>query len=377
MKTLHITIRDKIATYMKRDGEIVCGNGDYQIEFDFDDEWDAYADKTARFIWNGQHFDQPFSGNICRVPVIKNTTSCLVGVYVEDLETTTPAQIDCLKSVLCNNTARYSESDVIYADEAQEAAKRAEDAAERAEDSLERAEEIVDSLEDGSYIESDPTVPNWAKQPAKPTYTAAEIGAAPAGFGLGTSPKILTSEDDIDKIWNNGWYTWTTRVPQNAPSVASGVTTYGYLFVNGITQSIASVHAGVNNVILTRSKIGGDIGAWEWVNPPMQLGVEYRTTERYMGKPVYVKLVDCGNLPNSSTKGITVATSKKAIVTEIKGLCIKSFTEGIDYYDIYGIDGISKFGTYASNVDSINIAIHTTNDLSTYQCYATIKYTLD
>ena len=33
MKTLHISILDKVATYRQRDGEIVCGNSDYQIEF--------------------------------------------------------------------------------------------------------------------------------------------------------------------------------------------------------------------------------------------------------------------------------------------------------------------------------------------------------
>ena len=32
----------------------------------------------------------------------------------------------------------------------------------------------------------------------------------------------------------------------------------------------------------------------ERINPPMQLGVEYRTTERWNGKPVYTRLVDCG-----------------------------------------------------------------------------------
>ena len=33
----------------------------------------------------------------------------------------------------------------------------------------------------GSLTETDPTVPAWAKQPTKPTYTAAEVGAIPAG----------------------------------------------------------------------------------------------------------------------------------------------------------------------------------------------------
>lgn len=32
-------------------------------------------------------------------------------------------------------------------------------------------------------------------------------------------------------------------------------------------------------------------GVVEWVNPPMQLGVEYRTTERYLGKPVYTMML--------------------------------------------------------------------------------------
>lgn len=30
----------------------------------------------------------------------------------------------------------------------------------------------------------------------------------------------------------------------------------------------------------------------EWINPPMQLDTEYRTTERWLGKPVYTKLVE-------------------------------------------------------------------------------------
>lgn len=44
------------------------------------------------------------------------------------------------------------------------------------------------------------------------------------------------------------------------------------------------------------------LGGWD--HPPMELGVEYRTTERYLGKPVYVKLINCGNLPNGTTKEI-------------------------------------------------------------------------
>ena len=45
-------------------------------------------------------------------------------------------------------------------------------------------------------------------------------------------------------------------------------------------------------------------GVVEWFNPPMQLGAEYRTTERHQGKPVYVKLVDFGTFPNKTFKEV-------------------------------------------------------------------------
>lgn len=42
------------------------------------------------------------------------------------------------------------------------------------------------------------------------------------------------------------------------------------------------------------------LGGWD--HPPMLLGVEYRTTERYLGKPVYVKTINMGNLPGNVVK---------------------------------------------------------------------------
>ncbi len=41
--------------------------------------------------------------------------------------------------------------------------------------------------------------------------------------------------------------------------------------------------------------------AVEWVNPPMELGVEYRTTERYLNEPVYTKIVQFDNLSTNQT----------------------------------------------------------------------------
>lgn len=102
-KTLHVIVSNKVATYLQRDGYIVCGNSDYQVEFTFSSEWDAYKRKTARFIWRGKPVDVEFSGNVCPVPIVANTEQLKVGVYVENLSTTTSAVIPCRLSVLCDS----------------------------------------------------------------------------------------------------------------------------------------------------------------------------------------------------------------------------------------------------------------------------------
>lgn len=63
------------------------------------------------------------------------------------------------------------------------AAIKAKESADRAEAAADRAENIK---------ETDPTVPAWAKQPEKPTYTAEEIGAQPKGD--------YASREDVDRL---------------------------------------------------------------------------------------------------------------------------------------------------------------------------------
>lgn len=151
MKTLHINVANKIATYQKRDGDIVCGNSDYQIQFVFDGEWNAYTKKTARFKWNGKHYDKDFSGDICPVPKITNTDKVEVGVFVEDLETTTSAEIGCIRSILCGGSAASTENDIDYANEAKEAAERA------AEDARAEVTRLVGEIGVVQYAGGSPT----------------------------------------------------------------------------------------------------------------------------------------------------------------------------------------------------------------------------
>lgn len=105
MRNLHIAVNNKVATYLSRDGNIVCGNSDYQITFSFDSEWDAYEEKVARFIWNGQYIDVTFTGDTVPVPMVSKTNLLKIGVYAGELSTTTSADIPCVFSVLCEDVA--------------------------------------------------------------------------------------------------------------------------------------------------------------------------------------------------------------------------------------------------------------------------------
>lgn len=113
-KTIHISVNDKIAAYRMRDGEIVCGNSDYTIEFAFDSEWDAETTKTARFSYNGVHEDVIFSGNTVSVPVLRNVIALSVGVFAGNLRTTTPAFIPCRRSILCDGGVPAAPGEDVY-----------------------------------------------------------------------------------------------------------------------------------------------------------------------------------------------------------------------------------------------------------------------
>lgn len=118
--------------------------------------------------------------------------------------------------------------------------------------------------------------------------------------------------------------------------------------------------------------------AVEWVNPPMELGTEYRTTERYMGKPVYKKLVTTGALPSAT--GV-----------------VEYFPFGTDYnageYTVFSSeyhiannsnDGgwtitIPKFSNGSLDVSmgfsGRRIDIYVNSDKSSYYGFALLKYT--
>lgn len=123
---------------------------------------------------------------------------------------------------------------------------------------------------------------------------------APTGYGLGAKSgrSVLFSKIDTAKEFG----LWTIWGDEGIKTVNNISFNYAKMLVvpldeNAVTQMLYPV--GEPNRLLTRSCVSGVWGEWESDNPPMEIGKEYRTTERYMGKPVYTMLFDMGQLANN------------------------------------------------------------------------------
>ena len=130
---------------------------------------------------------------------------------------------------------------------------------------------------------------------------------APAGYGIGEEYATLVKNTNLDTLKNGGTYYIGTGCTNTPPNTDSSWSTLHVIPGRACTQIY--IPANYVNADGTFSSWIARIynnytdawGAWEWVNPPMSLGIEYRTTERYDRKVVTRKLVNCGAIANGKT----------------------------------------------------------------------------
>lgn len=98
MPTIDIIIRNKTASAVNPPC-IVCGNSDYNVKFDFDEEWQAHNNKIGVFAYNrcGEWQSEKvlFEGDTCPVPALHGVRSVWIGVTAGDVRTSTPADVPC------------------------------------------------------------------------------------------------------------------------------------------------------------------------------------------------------------------------------------------------------------------------------------------
>lgn len=127
---------------------------------------------------------------------------------------------------------------------------------------------------------------NEFKESVNSLITDLTNGKAPAGFGLGESEgKTINALDDIDGF---GFY----QIPTDSGIAPDTNSNWGAAFVGANINYGTLIASRAGGLIATRTKSGVWADRWEWVNPPMEIGVEYCTTERIKGKAVYKKNVN-------------------------------------------------------------------------------------
>ena len=168
-------------------------------------------------------------------------------------------------------------------------------------DNIWREDDMTQCLSDDlNAIESDITT----LQNGKANTTHAHTEYAPSGYGFGESTARAMTFNEIDNIKINGLYRFSTTASLNGVAINHCRLRVECFDKNWVRQTLIT-HNG--NTELIRDCTDGVWGSWECPNPPMKLGVEYRTTSRWCEKPVYTKLINVGDLPNQTTKVVSWA----------------------------------------------------------------------
>lgn len=206
--------------------------------------------------------------------------------------------------------------------------------------------------------ETDPTVPSWAKQPRKPTYTAAEVGALPANTTIPQGTVIAVKVNDGQPVYPNAsgvvsltistsgaqvqpdWNETNTESPayiQNKPNVANAIS------VNQHSYVMNDHHAFVIPDYYTKDEVdelvseGGkdgitphiDVVTGHWFIGDEDTGIDARGLQ---GNSGYTGAADELEVVEDYTEG---GVGKAASAEAVKNMAIKSIPGAGSFADAY------------------------------------------
>lgn len=137
----------------------------------------------------------------------------------------------------------------------------------------------------GITVETDPTVPAWAKQSTKPTYTASEVGALPASTVIPTKTSDLTND--------SGYISSYTETDPTVPSWAKAATKPTYTasevgalpsntFIPELTSDLTNDSNFVSDANYQHTSISGDN------NNPYRIVMTHGNTTFYTLEEQYI-----------------------------------------------------------------------------------------
>lgn len=218
-------------------------------------------------------------------------------------------------------------------------------------------------------------------EPEAETVAAALSNKAPAGFGFGDAVQSIetTSAGEsyetycakVDAVLD-GMPDKTAKLVLAYPPAVYGKagTTISLLYKGDANYVVLSNIGSADTALcgwrmIRLKKSSSEPSAWqpfEWEHPPMQLGVEYRTVERYNGKPVYAKAINFGQAPNATYKDVSHG--------------IENFSQLVSYTGMMGGANLIEASAVENiQINASNIRITTNTDVSANYVYLVLRYT--
>lgn len=220
MPEIKIKIRDKRAGGT---GTVICGNSDYTVAWDLDDEWTPYGTKTMRVnLADGTYQDVVFSGNTAALPVLSTPGWASVGLYAGDLHTSRAADLRVLPSVTTPGGAPADPAEDVY-DQLTEKLNRLiavqpESVAQAVADYLTKHPAVSSMRVEGGYIQFSGDGKNWdnvvalanlkgpkgATGPQGPAGSDASVTASAIADAMGLSGLSAGDQIAVDTVGADG-----------------------------------------------------------------------------------------------------------------------------------------------------------------------------
>lgn len=194
------------------------------------------------------------------------------------------------------------------------------------------------------------------------------------GYG-GKSPEIVVTDDSDGRQFESEADSFLSKMKDNSVKQAI-ISDKPFIDENYYVSTIykfSASHAVIdavsyNGIHIRKLKQNGTWQPFEYENPPMVIGNEYRTTERWQGKAVYTKLINFGQMPYNNISAVFHGATATKVIRCI-GQRSKGETLPFSYNDI-------TIGIYA---DNSKVWINTRGMTSSFSDTATaqIWYTKD
>lgn len=223
MPEIKIKIRDKRAGGT---GTVICGNSDYTVAWDLDQEWTPYDAKTMRVnLADGTYQDVVFTGNTAALPVLSTPGWASVGLYAGDLHTSRAADLRVLPSVTTPGGTPADPAEDVYAQITEKLnqliAVQPESVAQAVADYLTEHPAVSSMRVEGGYIQFSGDGENWdnvvalaglkgpkgdtgGTGPRGPAGSAASVTASSIAGAMGLSGLSAGDQIAVDTVGADG-----------------------------------------------------------------------------------------------------------------------------------------------------------------------------